>query len=159
MHEGVAETLNLPKPEEHAPVADTPALATASRSASSSGGKASSIPPGYIPPQMSGGAVDWNKAAKQLAMDPAKLAQQMHIEPVFENGKISGARLSGGGEVGALMNRAGLSPADVVTAVNGKSLTSLSDPQSFMDNLKNSTSLQVTVLRDGKPATLTVNLH
>jgi type II secretory pathway component PulC len=46
-----------------------------------------------------------------------------------------------------------------VTSINGTALTSLSDPQQFMDNLKSTTSLQVTVLRDGKPATLTVSLR
>ena len=154
-HEGASETLNLPRPEDHATI-DTP---TTRNTASSPNGKASSVPPGYVPPVMAAGAVDWNKASKNLQIDPAKIAQQVHIEPVFENGKIAGARLSGGGDVAALMSKAGLNPSDVVTAINGKPLTSLSDPQSFVDNLKNTTSLQVTVLRDGKPATLTVSLR
>ncbi len=156
-HENVAESLQLPKLEDHVPAADTASARTASSAVSS--GKATSIPPGYTPPQMATGAVDWNKAQKNLQIDPSKIAQQVHIEPVFENGKIAGARLSGGGDVAALMNKAGLNSSDIVTSINGKSLTSLSDPQSFVDNLKNSTSLQVTVLRDGKPATLTVSLR
>lgn len=159
-HEGVAETLTLPRPEEHASVVEnnkTP-RATGSNVASATS-KASSIPPGYVPPQMANGAVDFNKATKNLQIDPAQLAKQVRIEPVFENGKIAGARLSGAGDVGALMSRAGLRPSDVVTSINGTALTSLSDPQQFMDNLKSTTSLQVTVLRDGKPATLTVSLR
>jgi general secretion pathway protein C len=157
-HEGVAETLTLPRPEEHiATAADIKASHIAGTNAAN--GKASSIPPGYVPPQMANGAVDFNKATKNLQIDAAQLAKQVHIEPVFENGKIAGARLSGAGDVGALMSRAGLRPSDVVTSINGTALTSLSDPQQFMDNLKSTTSLQVTVLRDGRPATLTVSLR
>ena len=75
------------------------------------------------------------------------------------NGKIAGARLSGSGDVAVLMNKAGLKPTDVVTAINGKPVTSLTTDTNFVDNLKNASNLQVTVLRDGKPATLTVSLH
>jgi len=78
---------------------------------------------------------------------------------VFENGKIAGARLSGGGQVAALMQKAGIKPTDLITAVNGTALAGLSNPQQFMDNLRNASSLQVTVLRDGKPATLTLDLR
>jgi general secretion pathway protein C len=159
MHEGVPETLTLPRPEEHAPVVDPSTSRVASKSAANSSGIASSIPPGYVPPQMANGAVDFNKAQKNLQIDPTQLAKQVHIEPVFENGKIAGARLSGAGDVGALMSKAGLRPSDVVTSINGTALTSLSDPQAFVDNLKSTSSLQVTVLRDGKPATLTVSLR
>jgi len=155
-HEGVAETLSLPRPEEHAP--ELPE--TNQRNlAGTPGGKASSVPPTYVPPQMNHGALDWSKAQKQLQTDPAELARQVHIEPVFENGKVAGARLSGGGDVAALMRQAGLKPTDLITAVNGSPIASLSNPQQFMDNLRNAASLQVTVLRDGKPATLTLNLR
>jgi general secretion pathway protein C len=154
-HEGVSETLNLPRPEEHVAVPQTNLRNTAT----ASNGKASSIPPTYVPPPMANGAVDWKKATSNLQIDPAKLAQQVHIDPVIENGKIAGARLSGSGDVALLMNRAGLMPSDVVTAINGKPVTSLTTDTNFVDNLKNASNLQVTVLRDGKPATLTVSLH
>jgi general secretion pathway protein C len=153
-HEGVSETLNLPRPEEHLAAAPTNL-----RNTVASNGKASSIPPTYVPPQMATGAVDWNKAARDMKLDPTKIAQQVHIDPVFQNGKITGARLSGGGDVAVLMDKAGLKPTDVVTAINGKPVTSLTTDTNFVDNLKNASNLQVTVLRDGKPATLTVSLQ
>ncbi len=154
-HEGAAETLTLPQPEAHAPelpAANRQALAGVQ-------GKASSVPPNYVPTQMAHGALDGSQAQKNLRIDPTQLAQQVHIEPVFENGKIAGARLSGGGDVAALMSQAGLKPTDLVTAVNGTALSSLSNPQQLLDNLKDASSLQVTVLRDGQPATLTLSLH
>lgn len=155
-HEGASETLQLPRPESHAPE-----LPEANRQnlASAQPGKALSVPPTFVPPQMAHGALDWSQAQKHLQIDPVELAKQIHVEPVFENGKLAGARLSGGGQIGALMNQAGLNPTDLITTVNGTSLTSLSNPQQFIDNLKYATSLQVTVLRDGKPATLTLTLH
>ena len=155
-HEGVSETLNLPRPEEHAAAPETNLRNTA---ATSPNGKASSIPPAYVPPQMANGALDWKKTMREAQIDTAKLAQQVHIDPVIENGKIAGARLSGSGDVAVLMNKAGLKPTDVVTAINGKPVTSLTTDMNFVDNLKNASNLQVTVMRDGKPATLTVSLR
>ena len=159
-HEGAAETLQLPAPEAHAPElpeANRQNLAAAPGNASSV--PPTSVPSTYVPPQMAHGALDWSKAQESLRLDPATLAKQVRVEPVFENGKIAGARLSGGGDIAALMQKAGLKPTDLITAVNGTSLTSLSNPQQLMDNLKDAPSLQVTVLRDGKPATLTLNLR
>lgn len=154
-HEGAAETLQLPRPEAHAPE-----LPEANRqNLAGEQGKASSVPPTYVPPQMAHGALDWSQAQKRLQIDPAELARQVHVEPVFENGKIAGARLSGGGQIGTMLSQAGLKPTDLITAVNGTALSGLSNPQQLMDNLKDASSLQVTVLRDGKPATLTLTLR
>ena len=154
-HEGAAETLNLPQAEAHAPSSPT---ANPANLAAATGSHASSIPPNYAPPQLSGN-LDWSAAQSKLRIDPAQLAKQVHVEPVFENGKIAGARLSGGGEVARLMNQAGLKSTDLITAINGQSLSAVSNPQQFMDNLAGAGSLSVTVLRNGKPATLTVSLH
>jgi general secretion pathway protein C len=154
-HEGTAETLQLPRPEAHAPE-----LPEANRqNLAAAQGKASSVPPVYVPPQMAHGTLDWTRTQKQLQIDPAELARQVHVEPVFENGKIAGARLSAGGNIGALMSQAGLQPGDLITTVNGTPLAGLSNPQQFMDNLKDASSLQVTVMRNGKPATLTLTLR
>ncbi|MBU6199761.1 MAG: hypothetical protein KGI64_07635 [Xanthomonadaceae bacterium] len=154
-HAGVAETLNLPQAGSSAP----PATAVApGNSAAATAARASSVPPNYAPPQL-GGNLDWNAAQSRLRVDPAQLAKQVHVEPVLENGKIAGARLSGGGEVAKLMNQAGLKSTDLITAINGQSLSTVSNPQQFMDNLAGAGSVSVTVLRNGKPATLTVSLH
>jgi general secretion pathway protein C len=156
-HAGATEMLSLPQPEAHsAPDASQRSVGSAG---SGSSPKTSSVPPTYVPPAMVHGTVDWNQAQKNLRLDPAELAKQVRIEPVFVDGKISGARLSGGGDVAVLMNQVGLKPTDLVTAINGTTLSGLSNPQQLMDNFKNASSLQVTVMRDGKPATLTLNLH
>ncbi|TLY48232.1 MAG: PDZ domain-containing protein [Gammaproteobacteria bacterium] len=57
------------------------------------------------------------------------------------------------------MNQVGLKPTDLVTAVNGTPLSNVSNPQQLLDKFGNAASLQITVQRDGKPATLTLNLR
>ncbi len=155
-HEGARETLNLPQPDQRAPP-----MPEANRRNLRSGrrGHASSIPPAYVPPAMAHGALDWTKAQKKLRLDPQTLVRQVHIEPVFANGKIAGARMSGSGRVAELMQQAGLRPTDLITAVNGNALSNLSDPHALLDKLKNASQLQVTVIRNGKPATLRLSLH
>jgi len=155
-HEGASETLNLLVPEAHAPAPDAAPRRAAANAAGTAKGTATPI---FVPPQMAHGALDWTRTQQNLRLDPAALAKQVHVEPVFVNGKISGARLSGGGDVVALMSQAGLKPTDTITAVNGTTITGLPNPQQFMDNLKNASSLQVTVMRNGKPATLTLTLR
>jgi len=159
-HEGALENLLLPRPDQHAPElpeANRQNLGLAPGARPS--GPAASVPPTYVPPQMAHGALDWSNAQKQLQIDPNELARQIHAEPVYVNGKLAGARLSAGGQIGALMAQAGLKSSDMITAVNGASVTDLSNLQRMMDSLKDASSLQVTVLRDGKPATLTVSLR
>ena len=159
-HEGVSETLSLPQPEAHASVPETNARSGASAAASSNPSKGNNgAAPVFVAPTMAhGAAADWTRVQSSMRMDPSELAKQVHVEPVYENGKLAGARLSGAGQLGALISQAGLKATDVVTAVNGASVTDLSNLQKMTDNLRSASSLQVTVLRDGKPATLTVNL-
>jgi general secretion pathway protein C len=76
---------------------------------------------------------------------------------VFDGGKIVGADISGADA--SLLARVGLKSTDVVTAINGTPLANVANPQALMDQLQNSPSIQVTVQRDGKPATLTLSLH
>lgn len=153
-HDGVVESLNMPRPEEHVPP-------TAERASARGTGIAASVPPGYVPnaPSNSASPGAGNSGNVMSRMNAADLARQVQFEPVFEGGKIAGARLSGSGAAAVLMNQVGLKPSDVVTAVNGTSLSSVSNPQQLLDKLGNASSLQVTVQRDGKPATLTLNLR
>jgi general secretion pathway protein C len=155
-HDGVAENLNLPLPQERALASTAPGSAVRAP-----GVAASSVPPGYTASTAANGtpaapAGSGNVVARSSAAD---LLRQVQFEPVFAGGRISGARLSGSGATGALMTQVGLRPTDVVTSVNGTELSSVSSPQQLLDKLGNASSLQVTVQRDGKPATLTLNLR
>ncbi len=150
VHEGATETLELPKPEEH-PIAAPPAP-----NARNAAGTAA-ITPLYTPPVMAAGAVDWKEVQKKYNVDPEELKKNVQVLPVMENGKFAGVRLNAGPNA-ALFSKLGLQPNDIVVAVNGTSVSNLNNAQQIMDSLKNSSQLQVTVKRDGKPATLTVSL-
>ena len=153
-HDGASESLPMARPDDHAAAATTSAPARVP-------GQASSVPPGYVPnaraPQNAAAAAG-NPSALPHAT-AADLARDVRFEPIFDNGHIAGARLSGSGAAAALMNQVGLRPTDVVTAVNGTQLADVSNPQQIIDQLGNASSLQVTIQRDGHPATLTLNLR
>lgn len=152
-HDGVAESLQMPGPDERA-------APTADRAAVRAPGAAASVPPGYAPSAGAKSAAAAAGSPGALArMNAADLARQVQFEPVFDGGRIAGARLSGSGAAAALMNQIGLKPTDMVTAVNGTPLSSVSNPQQLLDQLGNASSLQITVQRDGRPATLTLNLR
>ncbi|HEX3122337.1 MAG TPA: type II secretion system protein N [Rhodanobacteraceae bacterium] len=147
-HEGVAETLTLPRPDQHAlasPAKNQQRLAAAST-------PAASVPPGPAP----GSAVPNAAGASAMPrIDPQDVARQ--LKPVFADGRIVGADISGADA--SLLARLGLKPTDVVTAINGTPLAGVTNPQALMEQLQSSSSVQVTVQRDGKPATLTLSLR
>ncbi len=150
VHEGVAETLELPKPEEHSAAAPAaPSTGTQKNAAA--------IAPLYVPPVAAAGAVDWKQVQQKYNVDPEELKKNIQVLPVMENGVLAGVRLSAGPNA-ALFNKLGLQSSDVVTAVNGIPVNNLSNAQQLMDSVKNNAQIQVTVKRDGKPATLTVSL-
>jgi len=140
-HAGSAETLTLPRPEQHAVT-----LADASRVGAAP--PVSNVPFGIHP-----GPPAAPSAGPRL--DPQDFVRQ--IRPVMADGRIVGADISGADP--GLLARVGLQPSDVVTAINGTPLTQVSDPQALIAQLQSSASIQVTVQRDGKPATLTLSLR
>lgn len=77
--------------------------------------------------------------------------------PVMENGRMTGVRLSGGPNA-ALIGQLGLQPSDVVTSINNVPLDSMARATQVVDTLKNANRVTVTVMRDGKPVTLNVNV-
>ncbi|UXI69095.1 PDZ domain-containing protein [Tahibacter amnicola] len=106
---------------------------------------------------MSQGAVDFSKISQQLNLDPAALARQVNAQPVFENGKMTGVRLAGGPDA-ALVAKLGLQPTDVVTSINSVPLDSPARIQQVVNTVQNASQVTVTVMRDGKPVTLSVNV-
>jgi len=148
-HEGVAETLALPRPEQHA----VPLPAKNQQRLASASAPASSVPPGFVPGSTAPAAGAAASAPPRI--DPQDVARQ--LKPVFADGRIVGADISGADA--SLLARLGLKPTDVVTAINGTPLAGVTNPQQLMEQLQSSSSVQVTVQRDGKPATLTLSLR
>jgi len=152
---GVAlESLTLPR--------DTPSTASAAAArgaaaqASLPGGPRAQAPfvnPSIAPPTNT--AVD--RAAERLKRDPQQLARDIQVQPVLENGRFAGVRLSSTKEA-ALLARAGLQPDDVLTAVNGIPLDNPARGAELAQTLQNADRATVTVRRGGRPMTLEVSL-
>ena len=147
--EGAAEALTLPRPEQHA----LPLPAKNQQRLAGAAAPASSVPPGFAPGTAATAAAGGAGAPQRI--DPQDVARQ--LKPVFADGRIVGADISGADP--SLLTRLGLKPTDVVTAINGTPLAGVTNPQQLMDQLQNNSSVQVTVQRDGKPATLTLSLR
>lgn len=100
--------------------------------------------------------VDWSAVQNQLNIDPAELARQVRVQPVQEGGRVVGVRLSG--TWAGLLAGAGLRPDDIITAVNGVSVTDTARAQQVIAAVGRSQSARVTVRRDGREETLNVSL-
>jgi general secretion pathway protein C len=94
---------------------------------------------------------------QQYNADPAAIARQVNAQPVFENGRMTGVRLNGGPD-STLIAQLGLQPNDIVTSINNVPLDSPGRVQQVIDSVQNSTRVTVTINRDGKPTTLSVNV-
>ena len=169
LHEGVQETLGLPfdqpgaaaTPAATAAAPNTGGRNTAPATTSASAPTAAQMPaatPIFVAPQMAQGAVDFSRLQQQLGVsDPSELMRQISAQPVMENGRMAGVRLSGGPNA-ALIAQLGLQPTDVVTSINNVPLDSMGRATQVVDSLKNANRVTVTVNRDGKPVTLSVNI-
>ena len=109
-------------------------------------------------PQLPMAGIDLDKVRAELGADPVALAQQITPLPVMENGKLVGVRLHAGANQ-MLLSRLGLQPDDIVTAVNGVTVTDPSRIAGVVAGLGKSGKLSVEVRRNGKTETLAVNLH
>lgn len=162
-HEGAAEILKLVRDLNLAPgdsVRATPAT-TSSRPSTNP------LAAGSNPSMSTRGAVasatnvkvpaDWQQTVERLRQNPAELAKRVQVVPVLDGGKLTGVRLSAGGDA-ALMAQIGLRAGDVITSVNGMPVDSFARGQEIMAGLASASSVRVTVQRDGKPTEVTVGL-
>ncbi len=161
LHDGVQEALPLTRddapPERVAPI---PASARGGNALRNTAPADAGVPAmTFTPPQLAHGSMDWQKTMDNIAGGPSNLAKNMRIEPVIDNGKVAGVRVSAGGADAALLSQLGLRPSDIVTAVNGLPVDSVARGQQIAESLGNASSVRVTVTRDGVPTDITVKLR
>lgn len=155
LHDGVAETLTLPRDSQLTPtdiVRPTPSRVSGGATVTPRAGATSS---GAV--QNVKAPADWQQTVSRLRQNPGELMQRVQVVPVLDNGKLAGVRLSAGAD-SALLSQIGLLPGDVVTSVNGLPVDSLARGQQIMASLGSAQSVRVTVQRNGKPTELTVAL-
>ena len=87
-----------------------------------------------------------------LIKEPAKIWQQVRINPVMENGKVQGYTLAHNDP--GLMAALKLRKTDVITAVNGQSLSDPATLYGLMSTLSEQQSLELTLKRNGQEQTI-----
>ena len=92
-----------------------------------------------------------------VARRPSIVADLLRPEPVFSGGRQLGYRVYPGNDPRAFA-QLGLKPGDLVLAINGTPLNDPAQDQQILGTLGSSSQATVTVLRDGRRQTLTLNL-
>ncbi len=93
-----------------------------------------------------------------LRGSPADLAQSFRIEPVMDGGSVRGYRLRALRDP-QLLQRLGLQPDDILVRVNGLDLTQATDLPALMQDLREATTLDAVVLRNGDEESLLIDLN
>ena len=151
---GVTEQLSLPVDTTPGAADGRPAAPAAAGARGPGAGNGLS----FINPVISTGGPRIDAATRAALPNIEALASQVNVLPVIENGRFAGVRLAVGRD-SDLLARTGLKPTDIVTAVNGIPLDGPQRQQQLLDSLRGSSSVQVTVRRDGKEQKLTVGLQ
>lgn len=92
-----------------------------------------------------------------IANEPGAISEIMRPQPVFAQGKQRGFRVYPGRNRQAFV-RLGLRPGDLVTAINGTPLDDPSRGQEIFNTLGSSSEARVTVIRNGQPQDLTLQM-
>lgn len=151
---GQTEGLSLLREDGSRPAPGARPSSGATRAA---GGVDRSMPSPFINPMIAPGGPDMDSIREATGIDAAELASQVQVFPVLENGRFAGVRLSAGRD-SALFERSGLKPTDIVTAVNGIPLDGPQRQSELMNSLRDASSLQLTIRRDGREQQLGVDL-
>jgi general secretion pathway protein C len=157
VHDGVEETMKLMRDQNLAPadiVRPGSQASSASRSSTTTNPSASAVAGSA---QTTRVPADVQQTIERMRQNPEELAKRVQIVPVVDGGRMTGVRVSAGGDM-ALMGRLGLRAGDVVTAVNGAPVDSLARGQQIVESLRTASSARVTVLRDGRPTDITISL-
>lgn len=98
-----------------------------------------------------------NEVRDMVLSDPQRLNDLVQISPRNEGGRFIGYELQPGRDA-ALLERLGLQPGDVVTAVNGVELNSPAKALNVMRTLAEADRVRVNLRRNGVPRSLVINL-
>ncbi len=95
---------------------------------------------------------------KLLKEDMSKIIMQATAQPYMRNGQIKGFQLSQI-DPGSIFDKGGFRDNDVITAINGIELDSVSGAIKLLNSLKEATSIEVVIERDGveQDMSLTIN--
>jgi len=95
------------------------------------------------------------KMRDTLLNDPAKIWQQIRINPVMKNGQVQGYTLAHNDQ--KLMKALNLRKTDIITAVNGQSLSDPATLYGLMGSISDQPTLELSIERDGQPQVIRLN--
>jgi general secretion pathway protein C len=90
--------------------------------------------------------------------EPLKIFEHVRFIPVRSREGLKGYRILPQ-KNRELYNKLGIRPSDLVTAVNGVTLTNDREAMKLMQTLKDASTIQVDIVRRGEPQSLTFNLN
>lgn len=90
--------------------------------------------------------------------EPLKVFEHVRFVPVRSREGLKGYRVLPQ-KNRELYNKLGIRPSDLVTGVNGVTLTNDQEAMKLMGMLKEATTIQVDIVRNGQPQSLTFNLN
>jgi general secretion pathway protein C len=154
MYQGRLETLKLPR------LSNAAGSQVAQNSVNTPGTTAqvvsSNADPsnGYVNPgALNGTAAQFQAVREQVMANPAQVMGM--LAPQFDaNGNLDGVKLNGSGANDALLKSAGILAGDVIVAVNGQRIDSISKGQEIANSLASADQAVLVVRRDGREITL-----
>lgn len=99
-----------------------------------------------------------NKYREQLQNDPLSLVGLVNYQPKMVDGEMIGIQISPGKDK-RLFTQLGLRRRDVITAVNGVSLTNPQDAMQLLTEIQDMQELQVEISRGNESISLLLNLN
>ncbi|MCU7553500.1 type II secretion system protein GspC [Alteromonas sp. ASW11-19] len=97
------------------------------------------------------------EATASLRNQPANFTDFISISPKMEDGQLVGYQVKPGKNP-ALFESAGLQAGDVIAQINGLDLTDLQQSQEALSELRNSQTIELTIIRDGGFATIYLDM-
>lgn len=97
------------------------------------------------------------EVTETLRGNPANFTDYISISPKTEDGQLLGYQVKPGKDP-ALFESAGLQSGDVIAQINGLDLTDLQQSQEALSELRNSQTIELTIIRDGEYATIYLDL-
>jgi general secretion pathway protein C len=89
--------------------------------------------------------------------DPGLIGDLMRPTKVFDNGRLRGYRVYPGRNPAAF-SRLGLRPGDLITSINGTPLDDPSRGDDIMRTMGSAAEVRVSLIRNGRPSELNLNL-
>jgi general secretion pathway protein C len=150
LRDGQSEVLRFPKVSK-------PRIATNTRSSSKA--KRRSPKAGVGPgPVARSASKNLKKYSNVLRNEPLKIFEYVRFVPVKSRDGMKGYRILPQ-KNRELYNQLGVRPSDLVTSVNGVALSNDKEAMSLIEKLKDAQSIQVEIVRNGRPQTLNFDLN